>query len=65
MFKVLQKAYGDVNQAYTAMNKFRDLKMTKDFNSFWAKFQILASKLDHNESTLISELKFKLTLSLF
>ena len=39
--------------------------MTKDFNSFWAEFQVLASELDHNESTLISELKFKLTPSLF
>ena len=46
------------------MNKFRDLKITKDFNSFWVKFQVLASELDHNEATLISELKYKLTLSL-
>ena len=38
MFKVLHKAYGNVNQAYTAMNKFQDLKMTKDFNSFWTEF---------------------------
>ena len=43
------------------MNKFWDLKMTKDFNSFWAKFQILASELDHNETTLICKLKYKLT----
>ena len=34
MFEVLQKAYRDVNRKHTAMNKFRDLKMTKDFNSF-------------------------------
>ena len=61
MFEVLQKAYGNVNQQHTAMNKFRDLKMTKNFNSFWAKFQVLASELDHNKATLISELKFKLT----
>ena len=61
MFEVLQKAYGDVNRKHTAMNKFRDLKMTKDFNSFWAKFQVLTSELDHNKATLISELKFKLT----
>ena len=65
MFEVLQKAYGDVNQKYTAMNKFQDLKMMKDFNSFWAKFQVLTSELDHNESTLITELKYKLTPSLF
>ena len=64
MFEVLQKAYGNVNQTHTAMNKFQDLKMTKDFNNFWAKFQVLASKLDHNKATLISELKYKLTLSL-
>ena len=64
IFKVLQKAYDDVNRAHTAMNKFRDLKMTKDFNSFWVKFQVLASELDHNKATLISKLKYKLTLSL-
>ena len=34
MFEVLQKAYGNINQAHTVMNKFQDLKMTKDFNSF-------------------------------
>ena len=61
MFEVLQKAYGNINWAHTTMNKFQDLKMTKDFNSFWAKFQVLASKLDHNEATLISKLKYKLT----
>ena len=64
MFEVLQKVYSDVNRAHTAMNKFWDLKMTKDFNSFWAKFQVLASELDHNKATLISKLKYKLTPSL-
>ena len=64
MFKVLQKAYRDINQKHTAMNKFQDLKMIKDFNSFWAKFQVLASELDHNKSTLITKLKYKLILSL-
>ena len=39
--------------------------MTKDFNSFWAKFQVLASELDHNKSTLITELKYKLIPLLF
>ena len=42
------------------MNKFWDLKMTKNFNNFWAEFQVLASELDHNKSILISELEFKL-----
>ena len=46
------------------MNKFRDLKMTKDFNNFWAEFQVLASELDHNKAIFINELKFKLTLLL-
>ena len=64
MFEVLQKAYGNVNQKHTAMNKFQDLKMTKDFNGFWAKFQVLASELDYNKSMLITELKYKLTLLL-
>ena len=64
MFEILQKAYGDVNWQHTAMNKFRDLKMIKDFNSFWAEFQVLASELDDNKATLVSELKYKLTPSL-
>ena len=64
MFEVLQKTYGDVNQKHTAMNKFQDLKMTKDFNSFWAEFQVLTLELDHNKSTLIIKLKYKLTPSL-
>ena len=64
MFEILQKGYGDVNQKHTAMNKFQALKMTKDFNSFWAEFQVLVSELDHNEAILISKLKFKLTLLL-
>ena len=38
MFEVLQKAYGNINRAHTAMNKFWDLKMTKNFNSFWTEF---------------------------
>ena len=38
--------------------------MTKDFNSFWAEFQVLASELNHNKSTLITKLKYKLTLLL-
>ena len=61
MFEVLQKAYGDVNWKHTAMNKFQDLKMTKNFNSFWAEFQVLVSELNHNKSMLITELKYKLT----
>ena len=64
MFEVLQKAYRDVNQKHTAMNKFWDLKMMKDFNNFWTEFQVLASELDHNESMFITELKYKLALLL-
>ena len=64
IFKILQKTYGNINWAHTAMNKFRDLKITKNFNSFWTEFQVLVSKLDYNESTLICELKLKLTPSL-
>lgn len=65
MFEVLQKTYGNINRAHTAINKFWDLKMTKDFNNFWAKFQVLASELDHNKAAFNSELKYKLTLLLF
>ena len=64
MFEVLQKTYSNVNWAHTVMNKFQDLKMIKNFNNFWIKFQVLASKLDHNEATFISKLKYKLTPSL-
>ena len=38
--------------------------MTKNFNSFWAEFQVLASELIYNKAILISELKFKLSLLL-
>ena len=38
IFEVLQKSYDDVNQQHLAMNKFKDLKMTKNFNSFWTEF---------------------------
>ena len=64
MFEVLQKAYGDSNHAHTAANKFRDLKMTGDFNSFWTEFQVLASGLDHSKFIFIGKLKYKLTPSL-
>lgn len=47
-----------------AANKFCDLKMTEDFNNFWAEFQVLASELDYSKSMLISKLKYKLTSSL-
>ena len=65
MFEVLQKTYDDINWQHIAMNKFRGLKVTKGFDSFWAEFQVLISELDHNKATFISELKFKLTPSLF
>lgn len=38
--------------------------MTRDFNNFWAEFQILMSELDHSKATLMGKLKYKLTLSL-
>ena len=65
MFEVLQKAYGNSNCAHMAANKFYDLKMTENFNSFWAKFQVLVSELDHSKAIFIGKLKYKLTLSLF
>ena len=34
MFEILQKAYRDSNCTYIAVNKFCDLKITRDFNSF-------------------------------
>ena len=65
MFEVLQKVYEDSNRAHTAANKFRDLKITRDFNSFWMEFQVLASELDHSKATLIGEFEYKLILLLF
>ena len=38
--------------------------MTKDFNTFWAEFLLLASELKAHESTLIIELQQKLTPAL-
>ena len=64
IFEILQKTYDNVNWAHTAINKFWDLKITKNFNSFWTEFQVLVSELDHNESTFICELKLKLIPSL-
>ena len=61
MFKVLQKTYGNSNCAHIAANKFRDLKMTGNFNSFWMEFQVVASELDHSKAMLIGKLKYKLT----
>ena len=64
IFEVLQKAYEDSNCAHTTANKFCDLKITGDFNSFQAEFQVLASELDHSKATLIGKLKYKFTLLL-
>ena len=62
MFDQLERIYGDPNRKRTAMNNFRSLKQgSKDFNTFWAEFQRLAAELDHNEETLIGELKYKLS----
>ena len=62
MFDQLERTYGDPNRKQTAMNDFRSLRQgSKDFNTFWAEFQRLAAELDHNEATLISELKHKLS----
>ena len=62
MFDQLERTYGDPNRKQTAMNDFRYLRQgSKDFNTFWAEFQRLAAELDHNEATLISELKHKLS----
>ena len=64
MLDVLYKAYGDPNRKQTAMTKFRSLIMTKDFNSFWADFQALATVIEYSEATLIQELRTKLTPAL-
>ena len=65
MFDHLERIYGDPNRKQTAMNLFRSLRQgQKDFNTFWAEFQRLAAELDHNESTLIGELKHKLNLDM-
>ena len=62
IFDQLERTYGDPNRKQNAMNSFRALKQgSKDFNTFWAEFQRLAAELEHNEATLISELKYKLS----
>ena len=64
MFAVLQTAYGDTDKEHTARVKFQELRMTSDFSSFWAEFQVLASELKSHESTLIIEMQQKLTPAL-
>ena len=64
ILEVLTRAYGDPNKKQTAMSKFRTLIMTKEFNSFWADFQALASEIEYNEATLIQELSHKITPAL-
>lgn len=64
MLAVLQTAYGDTDKKHTARVKFQELRMTTDFGSFWAEFQVLASELKSHESTLIIEMQQKLTLAL-
>ena len=64
MFETLQNVYGDTDKKHTAQVKFQDLKMTKDFDSFWAEFMLLANQIKAHESTLIIDLRQKLTPSL-
>lgn len=65
MFDVLYKTNGDPNHMHIAMNRSKGLRMMKDFSSFWAKFQVFASELEHDESNLIIKPKHKLTRALF
>ena len=61
MLAYLERVFGDPNRRQNAEYKFRVLYQTGDFNTFWAKFLWLSIELDRNESTLISDLTFKLS----
>ena len=57
MFKVLMAAFGNANQKQEDRAAYQLLNQgTRDFSSFWAKFQRLAQDLDLSEETKISDL---------
>lgn len=65
IFQYLERVYGDPNRKHTALTEFRKLRQgMKEFNGFWADFQRLSAELDHNEETLIEELRDKLSIEI-
>ena len=57
MFEVLTAAFGNANQKQEDRVAYRLLNQgTRNFSSFWAKFQRLAQDLDFSEETKISDL---------
>lgn len=60
MFDHLEAIFGDPNRKLNSRNKYRSLRQgDRDFNTFWAEFQLLSADLDHNEATLIDDLVYK------
>ena len=62
MLLYLERVFGDPNKRANAEYKFQILHQEgQEFNTFWAEFLRLSIKLDRNESTLISDLTFKIS----
>ena len=62
MLAYLEQVFGDPNRRQNAEYKFRILHQKgHNFNTFWAEFFWLSFELDQNDSTLISDLTFKLS----
>ena len=65
IFACLFRVFEDSNRKHTILQEFRRLRQSeKKFNFFWANFQRLTIELDHNEKTLIEELRHKLSMKI-
>jgi hypothetical protein len=58
IIRILQNAFGDPDPVATARAKLANLKQgKKEFNAYFAKFQMLVSKLNWNEDTKLDALR--------
>src|SRR5271154_1582565 len=65
MFDCLTQVYGDPDRRHTAQRLYSKLYQNRrPFAEFWAEFQRLAAELDYNQTTMIDDLRFKLSPSL-
>ena len=61
----LEQVFRNLNRRQNAENKYQTLRQSsKDFNTFWGKFQWLAVELDQTQATLISDLTSKLSFDM-
>jgi hypothetical protein len=65
IIRILEAAFGDPNPAATARTKLHGLKQSKkEFTAYFAKFQILVSKLSWNEHAKLDALKEGVSMEL-